>query len=127
MTQECPNCGAPTQTDEDFCGECGAYLDWEQRPVDEAPLVVLDEPSEPPAPSRSLTERVKAVVGRGDSAAAEDPLLPSTPPAHAAVEEGHPSEDPATDAGPSVDPAAALVVKVPPSGPPVAAPVKPGL
>lgn len=40
--RECPACGTPNGPTDDFCGNCGTYLDWSSRP---------QPPGTPPAPT----------------------------------------------------------------------------
>lgn len=63
----CESCGAATEADEDFCGSCGAYLEWEERPADVEEPVLVDTAAEelPPDKSPGLAERVKSAVGLG--------------------------------------------------------------
>ncbi len=123
MQDVCPECGAPTTLDEDFCGECGAYLEWEERgtpaPGPEAPA----QQDEGPEQSRGLVERVKAAVGVGqpDPAAetAEPPPEPDPPPAttRANPAADAPPPEPASETAGADRPATgadALVVPVPP-------------
>ncbi|MDC7122575.1 zinc ribbon domain-containing protein, partial [Cellulomonas fimi] len=36
----CPSCGSRNEDDEQFCGECGNYLDWDEVQVVEEPAAV---------------------------------------------------------------------------------------
>jgi ribosomal protein L40E len=77
----CAECGTTNQAGEDFCGECGAYLEWDGRTVEPEP-----EPEPAPAPvveeaPRTVVDRVKAAVGIGtdDETSAEQEKPPETP------------------------------------------------
>jgi hypothetical protein len=54
---ECATCGAATADDRDFCGNCGAYLRWDEPEADEAPTTVLVEsPAVSPDPPTAVLE-----------------------------------------------------------------------
>jgi hypothetical protein len=54
---ECATCGARTADDRDFCGNCGAYLRWDEPEEDEAPTAVLVEtPAVSPDPPTAVLE-----------------------------------------------------------------------
>jgi len=114
MTQVCAECGAPTSVDEDFCGECGAYLEWEERAATPEPVA---EPVATPAPEAappklSLIRRVVApltdAVDRPP--AAVPPVAPAPPPQASTAAPPMPGRPPT---GP------------PPAGPPPAGPPQP--
>jgi hypothetical protein len=53
----CATCGAATADDRDFCGNCGAYLRWDDPEEDEAPTDVLVEaPAVSPDPPTAVLE-----------------------------------------------------------------------
>ncbi len=68
----CGECGTTNQQGEDFCGECGAYLEWEGTPVAVEPEPVAEEPTTE-AP-KTVVERVKAAVGLGPDDEAPAPV-----------------------------------------------------
>lgn len=111
MTQVCADCGAPTSVDEDFCGECGAYLEWDERAATPEPV---PEPVATPAPEAappklSLIRRVVApLTDAGDRPPATvPPVAPTLPPQAPTGTPPMPGRPPA---GP------------PPAGPPAAGP-----
>ncbi|MGW2395799.1 NADase-type glycan-binding domain-containing protein [Kitasatospora sp. NPDC001664] len=99
----CENCGAPTAWGEDFCGACGAYLSWEDRPRQ-------PEPTAAPAPVEPATPRAPTVP-----AAHAVPPRPTVPPAVPAV---------APTAGP-VQPGAPVPALPGPAAPPIEPPEPP--
>lgn len=61
----CPECGTRNEDDEQFCGACGTYLEWEAGEAPAAPPE--DEPASAPAPEPAATS-------------APEPAAPSTAP-----------------------------------------------
>ena len=51
MTRVCPDCGDALDLDEQFCGNCGCYLDWTDRPESE-PDAGTPAPEAEPSPAR---------------------------------------------------------------------------
>ena len=89
----CAECGTTNQAGEDFCGECGAYLEWDGRSVEPTP-----EPEPVPEPvveeaPRTVVERVKAAVGIGtdDETPIEKEKAEAQPAAEPAVEKTAPT------------------------------------
>jgi ribosomal protein L40E len=74
----CSRCGTANAAGDQFCGSCGAFLEWEgrARPSDEPPPVAEPAPSEPLAPAPPPTEVAAATAG---SAATAAPDVPSSP------------------------------------------------
>ncbi len=73
----CGVCGTVNEAGEDFCGECGTYLEWDAAAVEPEPeTVVAAEPAEE-AP-KSVVKRVKAAVGLGTDD--EAPAPKAAPP-----------------------------------------------
>ena len=80
---ECATCGAPTADDRDFCGNCGAYLRWDEPEDGEAPTAVLVEsPAVSPDPPTAVldveapesvepTEAVRVTLAAPDDRGAE--------------------------------------------------------
>lgn len=141
--QVCSDCGAANEDDEDFCGQCGSYLEWDATraaaEADSAAAPAEPEP-EPAEQSLGLVGRVREAVGLGSGGGATngsadmspDPSAP--PPMVGAVPQeptdraaGGPFEQDAessaapTDA-PTQPDASTLVVKVPPPPPKHSAP-----
>lgn len=86
----CTSCSARNEDAERFCGQCGAYLEWEGERVDAAPL-----PAPAQVPASSLIEASTASAGPGEAApGTSTPATMSAAPAPAAT-------------SPSVPPAAA--------------------
>lgn len=79
----CPSCGSRNEDDEQFCGECGNYLDWDEVQVVEEPAAVAA-----PAPAAS-------------SAAGPAPAPVTAPLAEPAPADPGPRVERAPDAGPS--------------------------
>lgn len=88
MNKNCPDCGVVLEPDEQFCGNCGCYLEWSDRPEPEVPVEQAPEP-EAPAPPKGIAERVKSALGVGDASPPPPPPpppptsdrpLPATPP-----------------------------------------------
>lgn len=138
----CAECGAGNEDGEDFCGQCGAYLEWDAEQAAQVPLE-QKEPAEGPAATadseerpRGLVDRVREAVGSRAAPRAEDApaAADSAPPAASDANAGPAASDvreqdvvtgpPEPDVrraspdhaatGPD---ASALVVKVPPPAP----------
>ncbi|GAA2724083.1 zinc ribbon domain-containing protein [Cellulomonas aerilata] len=106
----CASCTARNEDGESFCGQCGAYLEWEGQRVDAPPVPEAPppapEPTPPPAepePERHrIVDRILSAAGRGgDGRDAAGPGMTSSPAA------GAPSVDDAP-AGQPVDRGAAV-------------------
>ena len=104
MTQVCADCGAPTDVDEDFCGECGAYLEWDERAT-AAPEPVAEPVAAPTheaaPPKLSLIRRVVAPLTETvDRSPAPAPVPPAPGPAGAGPRHVTPAgPPPAPEAG----------------------------
>jgi ribosomal protein L40E len=140
----CGECGATNEDGEDFCGECGSYLDWDAQPVSTESAPAEPEPAAEPEPEPAapgFAERVKSAVGLGkaeEAAPAAEPGAPAAEPGAQAAEKAAapgdeppaaekpaaPAEAPAAEAGADdrqpANPAASLVVRTPPEKKPAA-------
>jgi len=88
----CGVCGGRNEDDESFCGECGAYLEFEGEreasAVVEVPQVVA---AEPVVHGPSLLERVKTAVGIGEDEQTPAPADADSPAAPAAAVDAIPA------------------------------------
>ncbi|ADG75162.1 conserved hypothetical protein [Cellulomonas flavigena DSM 20109] len=86
----CPECGTRNADDEQFCGACGTYLEWEAgarptpAPVDEPEHARLDEPAttsdQGPQPATTSDQRPEpATTSDGEPAARAVPVPEPTP------------------------------------------------
>src|SRR5690349_1945396 len=77
----CERCGHENPEGEDFCGECGSYLEWEgRRVVTEVEDQAAEPEPEPHAERRpTLVQRVVAAASRTGTAP-DDRSAPSGPP-----------------------------------------------
>ncbi|MFF9244150.1 NADase-type glycan-binding domain-containing protein [Streptomyces sp. NPDC014776] len=71
----CPACGASNDPTDDFCGNCGAYLGWSDRPAAEPTVPAPGEPSSP-----DPEEPPTAEPPRGGSAPRPSPTETATAP-----------------------------------------------
>jgi hypothetical protein len=63
----CTGCGNANQSRDEFCGSCGAYLEWHGERVGAEPAPAPPAPVPVPVPERpGLIERVRYVVGLDD-------------------------------------------------------------
>lgn len=111
MAEVCQACGHVVETSEDFCGECGVYLNWDERELTEPVIEPEPAAAEPVAAEPAgFTERVKAAVGIGQGSVQ---TATDDEPAEAAIA-------PAEEGGAPVD-----ALSAEPAAP--TAPVKPGV
>lgn len=82
----CGSCGSRNEDGESFCGECGAYLEWDGEKIQPEPVVAAATPEPVPesTESKGLVERVRAAVGpgsvhRGDPAGMADQPVSAEP------------------------------------------------
>jgi hypothetical protein len=116
----CGQCGAGSEDAERFCGECGAYLEWEgETVVLETAPPVAEQPARARKVDRSgLVERVRAAVGRGSG---------SEPPGRGLPDTGRPAASPdVIDLASFPAGAGATSATLPSEPPTAAAPVLPG-
>ncbi|MFF9815237.1 NADase-type glycan-binding domain-containing protein [Streptomyces sp. NPDC014006] len=71
----CPACGASNDPTDDFCGNCGAYLGWSDRPAAQPTVLAPGEPSSP-----DPEEPPAAEPSRGGSAPRPSPAGAPTAP-----------------------------------------------
>ena len=64
VTRTCPDCGVALEADEQFCGNCGCYLDWTDQPEPEH-RAELPATETDPAAAPGLVERVRIGARRG--------------------------------------------------------------
>ncbi len=117
----CKRCGNHNPAGDDFCGSCGAYLEWEGE------AIVTDVPEQPPdqlpAPTGLVTRIKQAVLGDATLPPPSTPSVdqPSTPTSETPPASTSGSTPPPTAAGGGVDEqaaiAAALVAKPRPPEP----------
>ena len=70
----CTGCGNANETRDEFCGSCGAYLEWHGERVGNEPAPVAAPPVILPAPEKpGLIDRVRYVVGLDDDLAGNRP------------------------------------------------------
>ena len=106
----CKKCGMHNADTDDFCGQCGAFLEWEGERIEPeaAPVAAAPAPVEQEEAKTGLIGRVKAAIG-GDVKTEQAPAGQSTiesPPAAAAAPIAPPPvpPHPAPSAGPPVAP-----------------------
>lgn len=92
----CSTCGYENEGSDEFCGSCGAFLEWSGERVAEPEPEQAPEPEHVPEDRPGLVERVKAAVG-GEGASARrtspDPVpAPAPQPTSGADEVAPPAE-----------------------------------
>ncbi len=78
MSRVCPDCGEALEAGEQFCGNCGCYLDWTE--MTDAPAAAEPEPAQVVvgACAGGIAERVRSALGVGEQAPPPPP--PGPPP-----------------------------------------------
>ncbi|WP_347353679.1 zinc-ribbon domain-containing protein [Intrasporangium sp.] len=84
----CEKCGTSNEDGESFCGQCGAYLDWQEKPPPPEPEPVAEpepepepEPQAPVEPEHpTLIERVKQAAGISAPDPGVDKVVPNQAP-----------------------------------------------
>jgi hypothetical protein len=112
----CKRCGNHNPAGDDFCGSCGAFLEWEGERIAEE---VVEVPAELPPPSGLVTRIKQAVMGDGPSLPPPAPAAATATATTATTAAPAPLQPPSPTA--AVQPtsiAAALVAKTPQAVPP---------
>ena len=84
----CKVCGQHNDEGVSFCGNCGAFLEWEGERLEESAPVAVEP--EAPAEKPGLVERVKQAVGLEQAPAEEAEVAPASGEAPAAAPAGEP-------------------------------------
>lgn len=128
--RSCPACGTANREDDDFCGNCGAYLGWSTEPR-RTPAAREPEPApaprpEPeaaagpaaprPAPEPEAAEAPEAPALEAPETPAAGPAIPASPAAAQPSVPPRPATAPTPPAPPTPPP------PLPPSAPPSTAP-----
>ncbi|WP_175536618.1 zinc ribbon domain-containing protein [Streptomyces sp. CAI-155] len=121
--RSCPACGTANREDDDFCGNCGAYLGWSTEPR-RTPAAREPEPAPAPRPEPEAAAGPAAPRPAPEPEAAEAPEAPETP--------APPAAGPAIPASPAAAqpsapprPAMAPAPPAPPTPPPPLPPSAP--
>ncbi len=126
--RSCPACGTANREDDDFCGNCGAYLGWSTEPR-RTPAAREPEPAPAPRPEPEAAAGPAAPRPAPEPEAAEAPEAPETPappaagpaiPASPAAAQPSVPPRPATAPAPPAPPTPPP--PLPPSAPPSTAP-----
>lgn len=141
--RSCPACGTANREDDDFCGDCGAYLGWSTEPR-RTPAAREPEPVPPPVPA-SGPEPVPEPAPEPEASdtpvpSTAEPMIPPAPatapsvPPRPAAEPTPPATPPPPPgvAAPTAAPTAPVLPRptsVPPQQPrhPAPAPVRPAV
>ncbi|MFG1804894.1 NADase-type glycan-binding domain-containing protein [Streptomyces sp. NPDC049040] len=79
---ECTACGQRCERGEQFCGSCGAYLDWSEETAPAAPSAAApaSAPTAPPAPTTPPTPASAPVAAATEQPAPEEPVAAPVQP-----------------------------------------------
>ncbi len=62
----CKRCGNHNESDDEFCGSCGVFLEWEGERIGES-VATIDEPQPLPPPGGIVSRIKSAVLGEGST------------------------------------------------------------
>lgn len=125
--RSCPACGTANREDDDFCGNCGAYLGWSTEPR-RTPAAREPEPAPAPRPEPEAAAGPAAPRPAPEPEAAEAPEAPAleapeTPAAGPAIPAAPAAAQPSVPPRPATAPTPpAPPPPLPPSAPPSTAP-----
>ncbi|AXI74113.1 zinc ribbon domain-containing protein [Streptomyces bacillaris] len=124
--RSCPACGTANREDDDFCGNCGAYLGWSTEPR-RTPAAREPEPAPAPRPEPEAAAGPAAPRPAPEPEAPEAPETPETPetPAPPAAGPAIPAAPAAAQPSLPPRPATAPTPPAPPTPPPPLPPSAP--